>query len=141
MADRQATMLVADDLLVALNGKLHFSGIYPGDIAIPADPTIVSQLVFYFMVETDLKEPLQSLALEISLPQSEPIRLPGPAIQPPTVILPGRTRQFYRWPQLVQSVFLRPGKIQAKLIHESGEIIVGGPWVVMATKPEAPPTQ
>jgi hypothetical protein len=137
MVARQATLLVADDARIALTGKFDISGIYTSDIMILTDPTVAPQLVFLFLVETDLSEPFKSLVIEIKLPGSDPIRLP-PLVIPPIGPAPsGRTRQLYRWPQLVQSALLRPGKIEAKIIHESGEIVIGGPWISLVT-PSAP---
>ncbi len=137
MADRLASLLVADDLLFAMNGKYNITGVYTGDILIAVDPTMLPQLVFLFLIETDVTEPFHSLTLEIKMPGSEPVRMP-PVQIPPGPHIEGRTRQFLRWPQLVQNVRLSPGKIEAKVIHESGEIPVAGPWIVLAAPP--PPT-
>lgn len=141
MVSRRASLLVADDARVSLNGKFDLAGVYTGDITILTDPTVAPQLVFLFFVETDLKEPFKTLAFEILLPGGAPVRLPPMPIPPPAPAPAARTRQIFQWPQLVQSVLLRPGKIEAKVIHESGEIVVAGPWVTLASPPATGPAQ
>lgn len=136
---RQASLLVADEIYYNLYGKAILQGIYSGDLTIPVDPSSSPQLIFYFMAETDLSEPFQSLAIEVILPGNQPIRNFVPVPPPDFVrsVSPGRTRAYYRHPLLIPAPVLRPGKIEAKIIHERGELIVGAPWI--ALNPSPPP--
>jgi hypothetical protein len=124
---RQATLLVADEIYYNLHGKAILQGIYHTDLIIPINPTTVPQLIFYFMMETDAADAFRSLAVEVKLPESTPVRhqvfvtFPVPPFE-------GR-KVFYRHPLLVQGPTLRPGRIEAKVIHEEGEILVGAPWI------------
>jgi hypothetical protein len=131
MTERAAHLLVADDLRIALTGKLDLYGIYTGDIIIPGERLVANQLVFLWTVETDAKDPFQTLTFEITLPQAEPNRFSLSLLASPP-IPDGRTRRYVKQPQLVQPAILRPGRIQAKVIHERGEIPVRGPWIVSA---------
>jgi hypothetical protein len=128
MTERTAYLLVADDLRFALTGKLDLHGIYTGDIVIPSEKLVANQLVFLWMLETDVKDPFQLLTLEITLPQAEPNRF---SLSLPAQTIPeGRTRWHMKHPQLIQPAILRPGRIEAKVIHEKGEIPVTGPWII-----------
>lgn len=130
---RHATLLVADEIYYNLHGKAILQGIYHGDLTIPTNPSISPQLIFYFMAETDIADPFRSLTAEVTLPGNPPVRNPV-ALIPPEIFAnvdKSRTRAYYRHPFLVQSPMLRPGKIEAKLIHENGEIAVGAPWIVL----------
>jgi hypothetical protein len=129
MTERTAYLLVADDLRIALTGKLDLHGIYTGDIVIPSEKLVANQLVFLWMLETDAKDPFQSLTFEITLPQAEPNRF-SLSVLVPTPIPEGRTRWYMKQPQLIQPAILRPGRIKAKVIHEKGEIQLWGPWIV-----------
>jgi hypothetical protein len=132
MADRHASLLVADEIYFNLYGKALLHGIYHHDLGIAVDPSSAPQLVFFFIAETDLSDPFQSFAVEVTLPGSEPIRNEVPFVPAPVVVAanPGKTRIPYRHPLLVPAPVLRPGQIKAKLIHEKGEIIVTAPWIV-----------
>jgi hypothetical protein len=132
MADRQASLLVADEIYFNLYGKAILQGIYHNDLGIAADPSPTPQLVFFFIAETDASDPFQSFAVEVTLPGSTPIRNQV-ALVPPTIVAaanPGRTRLTYRQPLLVPMPLLRPGEIKAKLIHEKGELMVTAPWII-----------
>jgi len=137
MIPRQASVLVCDDLLVALNGKFTMLGMYTADIVIPTDPSISGQLVFLFVVETDIKDPFRSVTLQVALPESAPTRFQIP-IMPPLDVHPDRERLIVRWPLVVSPAILKPGKIEAKVIHETGEINAAAPWVLLASAPPAP---
>jgi len=141
MAPRQALMLVADEIYYNLQGKAILQGIYTTDLIIPTDPTPVRQLLLFFVIETDLSEPFTSLNVEITLPGSTPVR--NAVFVPPPQFLatlqqtqPGRTRFFVRHPVLIQNPILRPGLIEAKVIHESGEIAVTGQWIELVGMPQ-----
>jgi hypothetical protein len=133
MISRHATLLVADEIFYNLHGKAILQGIYHGDLTIPTNPSVSPQLIFYFMAETDIASPFRSLFAEVTLPGNPPVRN-SVALIPPEIFAnvdKSRTRAYYRHPLLVQSPMLRPGRIEAKLIHESGEIAVGAPWIVL----------
>lgn len=128
---RQAQLLVADEIYFNLWGKALLHGIYHGDLVINGETSQAPQLVFFFMLETDLSDPFRNLQVEVKLPGNDPIRVPVlityPA--PPSTIQQGRTRLFYRHPLLIPQPMLRLGRIEAKAIHESGEIEIGAPWI------------
>ena len=127
---RTACLLVADELHYSLNGKMHVFGIYTGDIGINADPTFVNQIVFLFIIEASPDDPFRKLELYIELPQGEKriMQLPVPEFRPTK----GDERRWsLRYPILIQNAFLRPGQIEAKVIHESGEIPVSAPYIAL----------
>lgn len=135
MGDRQATLLVADEIYFNLYGKVTLQGIYQSDFAIAVDPSPIPQLVFFFVAETDISQPFHSLAVEVTLPGNDTIRnqimiLPPAIASQAAAANPGRTRLIYRHPLLVPAPTLRPGQIKAKLIHEKGEIAVTTPWIL-----------
>jgi hypothetical protein len=136
---RQATLLVADEIFYNLHGKAVLQGIYHSDLIITTNPTTVSQLIFFFIMETELSDPFRSLAVEVVLPGNVPVRNQVPVTYPiPSgLIREGTTRLFYRHPMLVPSPILRPGRIEAKAVHDSGEITVGAPWIIPV---QSPPT-
>lgn len=135
---RQASVIVCDDVLYNMNGKAFLNGIYSGDIVIAADPTNLTQLIFYFIAETDLSEPFTSLFAEITLPGGPTIRSLIPSNPP--LQLSGRSRLVVKWPIALTFPVLRPGKISIKLIHESGELPVFGPWIVYMQLPSGTET-
>lgn len=140
---RTASVLVADEMYFNLIGKAILQGIYHTDLAIPTVPSVAQQLLFYFMVETTVDEPFQTLEVEVSLPESPPIRQPIHVFPAAALIAanPERTHLYYRHPMLIPNPSLRPGKIVAKVIHESGEIIVATPWVThLVTTPAGAPS-
>jgi hypothetical protein len=129
MTTRQASLLIADEIYYNLHAKAILQGIYAGDLFISTNPSSTAQLIFYFMAETDVTDPFRTLIAEVTLPESSPTQAPIP-VQGPTTLPSDRTRLFVRWPILIPAPILRPGKINAKLIHESGEIAVVTPWIV-----------
>jgi len=137
---RQATLLVADEIYYNLHGKAILQGVYSGDLTIPIDPSPAIQLIFYFIMETDLADPFKRLAVEVTLPKNQPVRNPV-LVMFPLPLPPGQgpPRLFYRHPLLIQSPMLHAGPIEAKVIHESGEIIIGAPAITLL--PTSPPTQ
>lgn len=136
--ERQATVLIADEIYFNLYGKAILQGIYNNDLTIPKDQTTVLQLVFYFAVETDTADPFHSLFVEATLPGAEPVRNLV-FIPPPQLIAdqarthPERVRHYVRHALLVPTPMLRPGRIEAKAIHEKGEIPVITQWIVLAS--------
>jgi hypothetical protein len=128
---RQATMLVADEIYYNLLGKAIIHGAYHADLTILTEPTTVTQLLFYFQMETDIEDAFQSLSVEVTLPGNDPVRHVVPVIWP--IFAEEGRRLFYKHPLLIQNITLRPGRIQAKVIHESGEMVVGAPHITLAT--------
>jgi hypothetical protein len=132
MADRHASLLVADEIYFNLYGKAILQGIYHHDLGITGEQSTAPQLVFFFIAETDVSDPFKSFAVEVTLPGNGPIRNDIPLI-PAEIIAaanPGKTRLIYRQPLLVPAPVLRPGRIMAKVIHERGDMIVTAPWIV-----------
>src|SRR5262245_55481142 len=128
---RQASLIVSDDFFVSLTGKFIVHGVYTTDIIIPVDPTPVHQLVFVFHVETDIDEPFERLRLQVTLPgQDRPTAVEVPNLK--VLPTPERTRWLTRFPLLMPQPVLRPGRIDARVIHEKGEIIATAPWISLA---------
>lgn len=125
---RQAAVLVCDDAFVSLNGKITLSGIYTADIAIPAPQITVGQLVFLFVIESDVSDPYQIINLHISLPGEKPVQVSVPTAQNAPMTAE-RTKLTIKWPVLVPQPVLRPGEIKTKLIHERGEMEIGAAWI------------
>jgi hypothetical protein len=71
-----------DEIYYNLHGNAILQGVYHGDLTIPLDPSSSPQLIFYFMAETDLLEPFQSLAVEVIIPGNQPIRNFVPVMPP-----------------------------------------------------------
>jgi hypothetical protein len=133
MIPRQATVLICDEILISLTGKFTLLGNYTGDISIPTAPTVVPQLVFYFVIESDITDVYRSLSLQVTLPETSPTVQLIPVI-PHIPAQPGRSRWTMRWPLLIPQPSLSPGPIEAKVIHENGELIAGAPWIVLGTR-------
>ncbi len=131
---RQATVLVSDDLSYSLNGKVNAFGIYINDIVIPRDPTEGIQLIFTFIIETAPDDPYQTLEVAVELPGGDARRMvidiPGIA---PTVS--DQRRWSIKCPLLFARPILKPGYIEAKVIHDSGEIPTAAPAIVLAPPP------
>jgi hypothetical protein len=141
MTEIKAAFCICDETLISLNGKFNAVGIYVSDIAIPVAPSTVSQLAFLFHIEFSLADPCRSLTVEIILPGEEPRRMPVP-FKLAEPIPKNRTRFNIRWPFLIQLPVLRPGRIEAKVIHDKGQIIAGYQWIVMRVQAqEATTTQ
>ncbi len=136
MITRTASVIVCDEMLVSLTGKLTIAGLYTGDIGIASDPGTTQQLVFLFVVEGPIEDPVRTLEVEVTLPGEKAIRMPV-AVTIPDQVPPGRRNWTIRWPVLMIQPTLRPGRISAKVIHDKGEIEVATPWVTI----RLPPTQ
>jgi len=135
MANRQASLLVADEIYFNLFGKATLQGIYHNDLGINVDPSPVPQLIFFFMAETDAADPFHSFAVEVALPGADSVRQDIPVIPPQVVVAnnsQGKKRLHYRHPLLITRPLLRPGEIKAKVTHEKGEIVVSAPWITLA---------
>jgi hypothetical protein len=130
-----ATLLVCDDVRFETGGKLLVIGAYSGDIAIPADPSQVSQLVFVISVDIPIDETPSSITTEIQLPGAEPSISTNNLIRPEAG--EGRSTFMYRQIMGVKDPILKPGRIYAKVSFGEREIEMATPWIVMAS---APPT-
>ena len=82
MIPRHASVIICDELLFSITGKINLLGSYTGDITIPTDPTQIAQLLFYFLVETDVQDPYRSLTFQVKLPQADPVTQILPAVPP-----------------------------------------------------------
>jgi hypothetical protein len=138
MSNRFATLIVSDDLHVDLTGKFSIYGVYTGDIQIAVDPSSAAKLIFLVVAETDADDPFKSMVFQLKFPGEPEMQWPIPTIPPPPV--PGRNRHIIRWPFLILMPTLRQGHIEAKIIHEKGEILVAAPWILMPKPPTLVPT-
>jgi hypothetical protein len=135
MAPRTASVLVCDEVLFNITGKAFLQGVYPIDITIPGNELSLGQLVFYFSIETDRKNPIKTLALKVVPPGEKPSQLEvSLATVPPPSVNPDRPRMMLRAPLLVQQMVLRPGKIETKVITELEELDAGGIWIISVPK-------
>lgn len=132
MPERRASVFVCDDVWVSLNGKFNVLGMYTGDIAISGREAHSPQLVFVFQIECDFTDPYRSLIAQVTLPGEEPRQMTIPITPTPQ----GRKHWTIRWPFLVTLPTLRPGRIEAKVIHEKGELIAGDQWIVEIPSPQ-----
>jgi hypothetical protein len=149
MIPRNAMVIVSDDLRVEATGKYTIVGVYTGNIGIPSEPFVTSQLVFTFLIETDVSDPLSSLTVQVTLPGNPPVRLEPPIIAADRLpeIPREAKRWFYRIPLFIQPAILRTGFAEAKVIHEKGEMVVGGvpiitrmPEIIPPSAPAGPPS-
>jgi hypothetical protein len=130
--DRQASVLVSDELYITLLGKFVVHGVYTTDIVIPTEQTAAPQLIFLFQIGTDIGDLFEKLQVQVTLPGEPPRTMAIPV--GPVTPTPERTRWLIHWPLLVQQAILRPGRIEVKVIHERGEILVSAPWITLATQ-------
>jgi hypothetical protein len=138
MIRRSASVIVCDDILIGLTGKVHLQGVYPSDITIPGDVLSINQLVFYFTAETPKDKPFKKLVLKVTPPGAGPTQIEIPLSSVSQVSNPERPKMILRAPLLMQQVLLRPGKIEAKVITESEELDAGGIWISSTSPPTAP---
>jgi hypothetical protein len=139
--DRQASVIIADDLTASLVGKFNLFGIYTSDIVIPTDPAFLTQLVFLFSLDTSIDDIFHYAQLKVTLPgmptATQDVPIPSPPL--PSQVPEGRTRWLLRQPILIQQLVLRPGRIEAKVVHDKGEIEVKGlPWISLVSPPPPP---
>jgi hypothetical protein len=138
MIPRTASVLVCDEILFALNGKVFLQGVYASDITIPGDELTLGQLVFYFTVETPKKNPFKKVTLRVEPPNMPPAQFEIPIETIPQVSNPTRPKMMLRAPVLLQQIVLRPGKIETKVITESEELDAGGIWITSVPKVLSP---
>jgi hypothetical protein len=135
---RQASVLVADEFAYTLSGKFNIFGIYTSDIYIVGDPTVGSQLIFVFLIETSPDDPYQNLELRVELPGGDFRRL---SLGPLSRFVPevsDQRRWSLKYPLLFVNPILRPGPIEATVIHEAGVISTATPFIVV--RPPATPS-
>jgi hypothetical protein len=135
--DRRASIIVSDDFFFAIGGKVTLSGVYIQDLVIPFAGTPINQLVFFFTIQSPKERPFKSISLKILFPGLEPKITPIPVFPRVPSSDPKRTKILITQPILIQQVVLNPGRVQATVIHEDGEIDAGGIWIVLHG--EAPP--
>lgn len=129
--ERRASVLVCDELYVTLLGKFVAKGIYTTDIGIASEGVVVPQLIFLFQIGTDVDNLFKSLKVQVTLPDQSPRthEIPVGMFAP----APERTRWLLHFPMLVQSAVLKPGRIEVKVIHDGGEILIPAPWILLAS--------
>lgn len=140
MSNRHASLLVADELMTSMNGKQVLSGIYTSDIVIPQNGITPQQLVFYFIIETDIADPFEQITIELTLPGEPTFSSPSPLLTVPAFSENHEkpSRQILRVPTLLNFPRLNAGKIQAKVIHDRGEIPVAAPWIISLSQEGEP---
>jgi hypothetical protein len=129
MISRDAMFFLCDDVLVALSGKMTIAGMYTSDIIIPNEGIQIAQLVAVFTIRTPMETPFQKLVLQISMPGEENPQQIDLSGQSKSASIPGRTTLNYKLPFLIGNPILHSGPIEAKVIHESGEMLAGRHWV------------
>ncbi len=138
MKSWKASMLVCDDVLVALNGKFNLLGVYTSDLGVPTEPTLANQLVFFLIIEGDLEDRPSSIAMELTFPSGEKREMEWPTPLPPGPPLPDRKKWHIRVPFLVQHINLTVGRIDAKIKHNGQELAVQAPWITRAVPVPSP---
>jgi hypothetical protein len=130
-----ASLFVADDLLGSISGKANLVGVFTNDIAIFADETLVTQLVFLFRVEGAQSELPRNFKFEIDLPGERTHTKESP-VPPGWQVPEGRDKWVVTHPILLSGVTLRLGKIEARVIlerEEGAEILIpAAPWIILA---------
>jgi hypothetical protein len=129
--ERRASIIVSDDLYYAIAGKVTLSGIYIQDIVIPFAGAAINQLVFFATIETPKNRPFKSVSMKIQFPNIPPNITPIPVFPRVRASDPSRTKIVIKQPILVQQILLHPGKVQATVIHEDGEIDAGSIWIAL----------
>jgi hypothetical protein len=138
MSDRRAFVTVCDELYYSMSGRVMMQGIYLQDIVIADEQLQLNQLVFFFTIQTLKSNPFRALSLSVKVPDGEPVMGPIPISEQVSGAADDRRRIIViKQPLLLGRPLLKPGKIETKVIHESGEIDAGGIWVVPVN--EAPP--
>jgi hypothetical protein len=138
MSERAAMFFICDEVLVALNGKYTISGLYTGDIVIPHAPTQLGQLIIMFEITTPMDKPFQKLVLQVSFPgEQNPRQLDLSSGVPTIPIIPDRSVTTLRLPFLIQTPVLNSGPIEAKVIHEDGELLAGKHWIITTVEAQA----
>jgi hypothetical protein len=131
MSERKASFLVCDDLLFSMNGKVNLTGIYTQDIVISTEELQLPQLIFFFVVETPKDQLFQKITFRIELPGLPPADSEFPVGVRKAALLDDRRKMItWRHPIMLQQPILRPGRVSASVIHETGTIDAGGIWII-----------
>jgi hypothetical protein len=128
-----ATVLICDDMRVENTGKIILVGIYPGELSILSDPSILSQICFFVSIDMPIDEIPKAITTEITLPNQAP-NVTTSEITPDIESLkkPGRRKFLFRQLVGLRNVPLSPGRIELKVRCDETEIEVATPWIVMA---------
>jgi hypothetical protein len=137
--ERRASVIVCDEILFALTGKVFLQGVYSSDITIPGQEISLPQLVFYFTAETSKENPFKKMTLRVVPPDTPPAQLEIPIETIPQAINPDRPKMILRAPIVLQQILLKPGKIETTVITEGEELDAGGIWIMSLRKfPSSP---
>jgi hypothetical protein len=121
-----------------INGKLIIIGVYTTDIGIINDVHTSPQMLFHFSASCDVTDMFKSLKFQVTLPGGSPVSTDVVLPNDPTPPPPDRTRFTARGTVNISPAVLRPGKILAEVIHESGEIPVPAAWITKIPSPPNP---
>jgi hypothetical protein len=126
----QASLIVCDDIRFEITGKAIIVGMYTSDIVIPAPEYTIPQLFFLYFYECPIEERPTRIAIQLTLPGQPPILWQAsPAIE--SVAIPeGRRGFIYRQIVPALGAVLRPGRIEARITTDRGDIDVRAPWIV-----------
>jgi hypothetical protein len=132
--ERRASVIVCDDILFGLTGKVFLQGVYTSDITIPGSELSLPQLAFYFTAETPKGNPFKKMALRVVPPGMPPAHVEIPIETAQQTINPDRPKTIIRAPFLMQQILLKPGKVETSVITESEELDAGGIWIMSVPK-------
>jgi hypothetical protein len=130
-----ASLIICDDVRVEFNGKVIMIGVYTGDMLIPAEPFIASQLYFFFYIDTPIDESPNKVTLEVTMPQQDASRWEFPI--PEITSQPGRTKFVFKQPVSLLNPILHCGRIAARVLLDEKSLDVATMWI---TKPQQLPT-
>ena len=134
----QASLLVCDDSRLEITGKGILIGIYVTDMIITAPKLQIAQLQFFLMFDFDVHETPKTLTFEVTLPNQPPTV--WPLTMPDKLSVPeGRDRAYIRQPFQIIAPILEPGRIEARVIHDKGDVRIRGPWIVLAPQQSQQP--
>ena len=135
MSAYNAIVIACDDMHVSITGKLALSGVYTGDIVIPAKESLISQMVLLFLVDGEIGSIPDSVKIEVMLPGESPREFSMNLPRPPELNDQVRTSWTLKLPIPLFQTMLRLGQIKARIFYGSEIIEVDGPWIVRATAP------
>jgi hypothetical protein len=130
--ERRASVIVCDDILFGMTGKVFLQGVYTTDIIISGTELTLPQLVFYFSIESSKENLFKKLILKIAPPTLPPLHQEIPIQNIQQLTNPDRPKMIVRAPMMFQQIVLRPGKIETLVITESEELDAGGIWITSA---------
>jgi hypothetical protein len=136
MEKRKASVVVCDELLFNLAGKVTMSGMYTSsDIAIVTPELRIGQLVFFFAVETPIQQPIDEMSLEVIFPNGSPYILQAQIVPANPLLLNSKDRKSYtvRHPFMIQNATLTPGEIKAAVLVDGVRIDAGSVWISNVT--------